>query len=264
MQETQTNITPDHSLASLSVTRAGASRVFYRHGLDFCCHGEVSLRDACVKSALDVEQLIAEIHSEERVVASFARWDEEPVDALIDYLLSRFHEAHRLELPRLHAMATKVEKVHGEKSTCPLGLADHLLKMADELELHMLKEEEVLFPLIRAGRGRMAAMPVQVLELEHKDHGENLIRLRELGRDFQAPEEACGTWRALYLGLAELESELMQHIHLDSRPRRDRVGRAPDDRRRHPRWPAGLAEHRRSASRFDLGPRRLPGTGLVS
>jgi len=216
MQDTDTKITPDHTLAHLSVTRAGASRIFYRHGLDFCCHGQISLRDACAAEQLEVETLIAEIEAEERTAESFERWDELPLDALIDHLLARFHEPHRAELPRLFEMATKVEAVHGEKASCPKGLAQHLQKLADELELHMQKEEQVLFPLIRAGRGRMAVMPVQVLEQEHRDHGENLARLRELAHDFVPPEEACGTWRALYLGLAELESELMQHIHLEN------------------------------------------------
>jgi regulator of cell morphogenesis and NO signaling len=216
MQGTETTITTDHTLAHLSVTHAGASRVFYRHGLDFCCHGQISLRDACEAKGLDATKLVEEIRGEERGDDSFARWDEQSPDALIDHLLGRFHEPHRAELPRLLAMASKVEQVHGEKDACPTGLTSHLERMSEELELHMQKEEQVLFPLIRDGRGRMAAMPVQVMEREHRDHGQNLVRLRELAHDFEPPEEACGTWRALYLGLAELESELMQHIHLEN------------------------------------------------
>lgn len=216
MQNTHAPITPDDTLAALSVQRAGASRVFHRYGLDFCCHGQISLLDACAAEQLDAGRLIEEIQGEERADDSFERWDEQPLETLIDHLLDRFHEPHRAELPRLLAMARRVEEVHGEKASCPEGLANHLEKMAQELELHMQKEEQILFPLIRAGRGRTAAMPVQVMELEHRDHGENLIRLRQLAHDFDPPEEACGTWRALYLGLAELESELMQHIHLEN------------------------------------------------
>lgn len=216
MQTTDKLITPDHSLAHLSVTRAGASRVFYRHGLDFCCHGQVSLRDACSAEQLDVQAMIEEIHGEQRTDELFEGWDEQPLDALIDHVLARFHEPHRAELPRLVAMATKVEAVHRKKSSCPQGLARHLGRMAEQLEVHMQKEEQVLFPLIRAGRGRMARMPVQMMEQEHRDHGKNLVRLRELASNFVPPQEACGTWRALYLGLAELEHELMQHIHLEN------------------------------------------------
>jgi regulator of cell morphogenesis and NO signaling len=88
--------------------------------------------------------------------------------------------------------------------------------MRDELESHMQKEEHVLFPLILAGRGALAAAPIRVMEREHEDHGRNLERLRELAHDFAPPLDACGTWRALYLGLEELEREIMEHIHLEN------------------------------------------------
>jgi regulator of cell morphogenesis and NO signaling len=209
-------ITRAHNLADLAVTRAGASRVFHRHGLDFCCNGRVSLEQACGQKGLDVDALIDEIQREELAHESFDRWDEAALESLIEHLLTHFHEAHRAEVPRLVEMAHKVESVHGDKASCPKGLAQHLEKMHEELELHMQKEEEVLFPLIRSGRGPMAAMPVQMMEQEHRDHGANLARMRELAHGYEPPEEACGTWRALYLGLAELESELMHHIHLEN------------------------------------------------
>ena len=215
--QTSSAITPQTTLAHLAVTWAGASRVFHRHALDFCCHGQVSLDEACERRGLTVERLIEEIEAEERQGEdSFERWDEESLPALIEHLLSQFHESHRAEVPRLTAMAHKVESVHGEKPACPTGLASFLERMHQELELHMQKEEEVLFPMIQAGRGRMAVMPVQAMEQEHEDHGANLARLRKLAHDYTPPEEACGTWRALYLGLAELERDLMHHIHLEN------------------------------------------------
>ncbi len=113
-------------------------------------------------------------------------------------------------------MAHKVERVHASKNDCPRGLAEHLEYMARELEQHMLKEEELLFPMILAGDGALAAMPIQVMEQEHQDHGKNLTRLHALARGFEAPDEACGTWQALYLGLRELEAALMRHIHLEN------------------------------------------------
>lgn len=212
-----TTITPDDTLADLAVTRPGASRVFHRHALDFCCNGRIALRDVCAREGLDLDALMAELESEvQRSPEGFERLDDRPLDEVIDHLLAHYHEPHRAELPRLIEMATKVERVHGEKASCPQGLAKHLTRMHEELLLHMQKEEEVLFPLIRAGNGRMAGMPVQVMEQEHQDHGENLAQLRALAHGYQPPEEACGTWRALYLGLDELESELMQHISIEN------------------------------------------------
>jgi regulator of cell morphogenesis and NO signaling len=216
MNTTSSPITPATTLAELAATRAGASRIFYRHSLDFCCHGRVSLAEACEKKQLALDELIRAIEAETPLATDFRRWDEQPIPALVAHLLERFHAAHRAELPRLLDMARRVERVHADKPSAPRGLAEHLEHVAEELEAHMQKEEQVLFPLILSGRGRMASMPIQVMEEEHVDHGRNLARLRELAQDFTPPEEACGTWRALYLGLAELEQQVMEHIHLEN------------------------------------------------
>jgi regulator of cell morphogenesis and NO signaling len=211
------DLSPERTLADLAVSVAGASRVFHRHGLDFCCHGKVSLANACADRELEVDALIAELEREERNDDTrFQSWDDVDLDALIAHILTRYHEPLRAELPRLIAMALKVENVHSEKPACPRGLGSFLQFMQSEIESHMGKEEEVLFPLIISGLGTQAKMPVMVLEREHDDHGQNLAKLRELARNFEAPPEACGTWRALYLGLAELERELMEHIALEN------------------------------------------------
>jgi regulator of cell morphogenesis and NO signaling len=216
MTLTTSPITRKDTLADLAATRAGASRVFYRHGLDFCCHGRISLEEACAKKQLDVDALVREIEAQVPTAMDLERWDARPIAEVIQHVLDHFHAAHRAELPRLLEMARKVEQVHADKASCARGLADHVARMADELEMHMQKEEQVLFPMVLSGRGRMAAMPIQIMEEEHEDHGRNLAELRVLTHDFTPPEDACGTWRALYLGLAELDEQLMQHIHTEN------------------------------------------------
>ena len=119
-------------------------------------------------------------------------------------------------LPELIALATKVESRHADKPTCPKGLAALLGAMQDEVLDHLAKEEQMLFPMILAGQGRFAVGPVQVMEHEHDEHGRNLALLRTLTGDFVPPAGACTTWRALYLGLRQLDQELMEHIHLEN------------------------------------------------
>ncbi|MEW6271874.1 MAG: hemerythrin domain-containing protein [Thermodesulfobacteriota bacterium] len=106
--------------------------------------------------------------------------------------------------------------MHGAKPSCPRGLAAHLATMSEEVEGHLAKEEQVLFPLIVAGVGERARMPMHVMMLEHEDHGESLRRTRELTANLVPPPEACTSWRALYLGLEQLEAELFEHIHLEN------------------------------------------------
>lgn len=204
------------TLAELAVTHPAASRVFYRHGLDYCCHGKRPLEAACAERGLSPEAVLDEVAAEERVATPAARWDDRPLAELIEHLVGHYHRRLREELPALVEMAAKVERVHADKPSCPRGIASHLEAVHQAVLDHLAKEEQVLFPIIAAGHGRRAGGPVHVMEMEHEDHAANLRRTRELTADLVAPDEACATWRALYLRLGALEAELMEHIHLEN------------------------------------------------
>lgn len=203
------------TLASLATRLPGASRVFHRHRLDFCCGGQRSLEAACLAKGLDPLALLAELEREEARPED-GDWSRAPLSDLVDEILVRYHDPLRTELPELFAMARKVEAVHAEKAGCPRGLAAHLAQVIQDVELHLEKEEQVLFPLITGGRGAHASVPVSVLEREHDEHAADLRKTRELTGDLIPPAEACTTWRALYLRLAQLERDLMDHIHLEN------------------------------------------------
>ena len=204
------------TLADLAVTSPGATRVFLAHGLDFCCHGRRPLAEACAEKGLDPKGILGEIAAEERPAEDLTRWARRPLPELLAFIESRYHASLRTEIPALIAMADKVEQVHADKATCPRGLATHLRTMQGAVEDHLDKEEQVLFPLIRSGRGRGASAPIHAMEDEHVDHSRSLARLREVTADLTAPPEACTTWQALYLRLRRLSDELMEHIHLEN------------------------------------------------
>jgi regulator of cell morphogenesis and NO signaling len=204
------------TLADLAVTHPAASRVFHRHGLDFCCHGRRPLAEACAERGLAASGVIEEIKGEETVAPDLTRWDERPVAELVHHIVDFYHQRLRVELPELLSLAAKVERRHAEKASCPRGLRAHLEEAYPAVVEHLAKEEQILFPMILAGRGRMAAGPVHVMEAEHDDHAESLRKIRRLTDDLRAPEEACPTWQALYLRLTGFEAELMDHIHLEN------------------------------------------------
>lgn len=207
---------PTETLAELATTHAGAASVFYRHGLDFCCGGRRTLADACGARGLDPVTVLADVEREAAVADHARRWDLEPLPDLIAYIVDVYHQRLRETLPDLIRMAAKVEMKHEEKPACPRGLALHLATMREGVLEHLDKEEQVLFPMILRGHGRLAVGPVHVMEIEHDEHGRNLQEMRRLTGDMQPPEYACPTWRALYLGLQQLERELMEHIHLEN------------------------------------------------
>ncbi len=206
----------EQSLGQLACDIPGASRVFHEFNLDFCCGGQKTLRDAALGKGLDPVQIAEALHLLQDSAARQQDWRDEPSEALIAHILTRYHARHREQLPELIRLACRVEQVHGARSSCPNGLADHLRDMQQELEGHMLKEEQVLFPMLQQGLGRRAAPPIHVLRLEHEQHGEALEKLLVLTDHITPPADACNTWRALYRGLSEFRDDLMQHIHLEN------------------------------------------------
>ncbi len=208
-------MTTSSTLAELATTHPAASRVFQRYGLDYCCSGRQPLDDVCNAKGLDPTAIIHAIEAEETSI-DLPRWDAAPLPDLVQFIVNRYHAALRTELPALIALAERVETWHAEKAACPRGLHALLNTVHQEVLEHLVKEENVLFPMILAGHGYMTAMPIHVMEAEHEEHGRNLARIRALTANLTPPPDACATWRALYLRLGELETELMDHIHLEN------------------------------------------------
>lgn len=208
----------DQSLGQLARRISGATRVFDAHHFDFCCGGNQSLRAAASAAGVDVAPIVMELQAlEARATGGREHdWGQSTPKELVDHILTRYHAVHREQLPELIRLARKVEQVHGQRADCPVGLADHLSTMAQELESHMRKEEDVLFPMIARGQGAMAGTPITVMRMEHDDHGIALRRLEEMTDGFTPPRAACTTWRALYAGLKTFREDLMAHIHTEN------------------------------------------------
>jgi regulator of cell morphogenesis and NO signaling len=195
-----------------------STRVFARHGIDFCCGGGRPLDEVCTERGLDAAVVLSEI---QEVLAAPqdapTNWSAVPLTDVIRHILDAFHAPQREELSRLEAMARKVHAVHREKDPVRLGeLVQVVAALRTELEQHMAKEEQILFPIIANGRGAMAARPIAVMEAEHEAAGAMLRRIRHLTDDFLLPEGACNTWRALWHGLEAFERDLHEHVHLEN------------------------------------------------
>lgn len=200
-------------LGKLATQISGATRVFHQYKLDFCCGGQQSLAEALHKRGLETGPVLAALQAlQQKPLAK--DWRQAPANELIDYILQRYHDKHRQQLPELIRLARRVEQVHGDSPDCPTGLADHLDAMLQELESHMQKEEQILFPMLR--QGIYPAGPIHVMQQEHLQHGDELAKLDELTDEIRLPPGACNTWTALYLGLRELKEELMEHIVLEN------------------------------------------------
>ncbi|SDL97455.1 regulator of cell morphogenesis and NO signaling [Oryzisolibacter propanilivorax] len=206
-------VDPAMAIGQIAVELPGATAVFRRLKLDFCCGGQVSLRQSAAEKGLDLQALVDEL-------SALQRPDSAP-DAgtpaeLVGHIVSRYHEVHREQLPELIRMARRVEAVHRANPDVPAGLADALEAMHEELLMHMHKEEAILFPMLQRGGNPFVTQPIGMMRAEHTDHGEALEHLARLTGDMIPPPGACNTWRALYGGLAQFADDLVNHIHLEN------------------------------------------------
>lgn len=203
----------DRTVGEIAARLAGASGVFRRFGIDFCCHGDVPLAEAAARRHLypaAIEAALGELDP-------LAVPDAPPeTGALIDHIQTRYHQVHRRQIPELIALSRKVEAVHADHPDVPRGLAEVLHRIQGELEVHMKKEELILFPAMRRQAADRIAAPIAEMRHDHDDHGAFLAELARLTHDHTVPKDACRSWQALYAGTAQLQADLMEHIHLEN------------------------------------------------
>ncbi len=203
------------TVADLVRAQPAAVRVLQRHGIDFCCGGKRPLAEACALAGVPTDLLLDEVTAAGTTVT--LTWAALAPAALCEAVMTRFHAPLAAELPRLLAMAERVLLVHGHKDPDRLeALATTVSALSDELQPHVIAEEAGVFALIRGGDFAAATAQVTALEAEHVAVGGLLLQLRHLTDGFTPPPGACGTWRALYQGLAELEAETHEHIHVEN------------------------------------------------
>jgi len=215
----------ESTLAALATQLPGAAGVLRRHQLDFCCRGTQTLAEACARRGLDPASIAAELSAlaqdpSEPTLELLARLS---AAELVDHIERRYHEPLRPDLAHVLTLAVKVERRHGGHPDCPHGLAVTLERAAIDLESHLAKEEQVLFPAVRRGATGLTG-PVSVMLAEHEEHGEMLGQMRRLARSFQPPEGVCSSWRALYLDASRLERELREHILIENHLLFPRIG----------------------------------------
>lgn len=228
MSHTATVFTPagtpmsDRTVGEIVAERPSQARVFQAFGIDFCCQGGRTLREACAVKKIEIESVLEQLEA-----GNAEKTEPEnnpallPPVELIKYIVETHHEYLRNELPRILAMSERVSKVHGGHTASLTEVYEIYCEMADELAEHINKEEQILFPAIQSLCERNSTAmpidgPVAVMLQEHGDVGGALAQIRDLTNDYTAPPEACNTYRALFAGLAELEEDLHTHIHLEN------------------------------------------------
>jgi regulator of cell morphogenesis and NO signaling len=206
------------------------AQVFKSMGIDFCCGGKKTIAEVCEKKGIDpeeVERRLSSVKGEEtNSETDFQKWD---MGFLTDYIVNTHHQYVKDNTSFILEIAQKVARVHGDRHPELIRVAEIFSRIARDLTLHMVKEEKILFPFIKelayykkigsavqeADFGRVST-PIQVMELEHEQAGEDFEAIRMLTANYTLPPDACSSYTILFKKLDEYENDLNRHVHLEN------------------------------------------------
>lgn len=224
-----TTLSPQTPLGQLVAQRPARSRILDQLQIDYCCGGKQSLAQACTAKGLDPDTVLHMLHAFDaahRTPEPETDWTRASLTELADHIEQTHHEYLRRELPRLQAMVRKVTAVHGPNHPSLLELEGVFAAFVGELESHTMKEEQLVFPMIRqidAGElpaanhcGGSLEEPIRAMESEHDDAGQALARINHLTNGYTPPDGACNTFVATLDALRELEADMHRHVHKEN------------------------------------------------
>jgi regulator of cell morphogenesis and NO signaling len=219
------------TVGEIAAEMPSATREFEKLGIDYCCGGGRTLDQACAEANIPLDEALAKL---EKSLASTRNdagkdWQKLLLADLIGHITTTHHAFVREESPRIQALAAKVVGVHGNRHPELRQVQEIFAALAEELRVHLMKEEQMLFPYISlmeesvlAGEPAPPAMfgtvanPVRMMTQEHDGAGYALRSLRSITSNYSIPQDACISYRTLYQALQDFEADLHQHIHLEN------------------------------------------------
>jgi regulator of cell morphogenesis and NO signaling len=232
LEKKDMSISATRTVKELAIEVPGATRVFDKLGIDYCCGGSRTLGDACAAAGLPSDEVLARLELASRVSNApnkEKQWSDDSLAALTNFIVNKHHIFTTQELDRLQALLAKVRSVHGERHPELLEIEGLFSNLKADLTLHMKKEEMILFPYIgeledaiASGRRVPPAMfgtvknPIRMMRSEHDTAGEILRDIRKLSSNFAVPADACISFQTFYQAMEALEQDLHQHIHLEN------------------------------------------------
>lgn len=222
----------DETLGEIAIKDLRKAQVFKKYGLDFCCGGKKTVKEACAEKGIDATKVEQELQSVDSNTASIGRplpYNDWSLDFLADYVVNTHHSYVKKTIPDLSAYAEKVAKVHGGRHPELFEINELTQQVCEELAAHMVKEEGVLFPYIKQmvasensgaasqnGNSHLIQTEVDTMEEEHEVVGNALDKIREISQNYLLPEDACASYKFLFRTLDEFEDDLHIHVHLEN------------------------------------------------
>ncbi len=217
--------TPINDFIAGDVRRTG---IFEDLGIDSCCGGHRTLAEACAEKGINPEtvltRLMADPTESDSVAALVDGMDGSLAEA-VDHLLETHHKYLKEALPRLATLLDKVVNAHVERHPELTTVRELFGELRADLEPHLMKEEQVLFPIIKVleTSGGNADFhcgsvlnPIRVMQAEHEQALTLFEKIRATTRNFQMPEDGCQSYQLLLTGLDEMEIDTHLHIQKEN------------------------------------------------
>ncbi len=215
-------IVPSMTLAEIVTLHPSLAADLERRGLDYCCHGLRTLAVAAAEAGLDPDAVAREL-SAVSIDEPPAAWASLDPAGLVDHIETVHHRYLWLELPRVSALVDKIVAVHGASHPELSEVARLYGELRADLEPHLRREEQVLFPRVRqqaldapwqAAAGDTDC--IAELAAEHDAVGSLLDELRRVTSGYATPADGCATYAACYRALAALEEDTHLHVHKEN------------------------------------------------
>lgn len=221
----------DETLGQLAANDLRKAEIFKKYGLDFCCGGKKTVKEACAEKGIDVTKVEQELQHADQVATSSRPlpYNEWNLDFLADYIVNTHHSYVKKNIPDLRAYASKVMNVHGHRHPELIRVHELVEAVSAELTTHMMKEESILFPYIKtlvaaknsgepSERNPFGSVrnPINMMEMEHEMAANAMDELREVTDNYAVPSDACASYRLLFKQLQEFEDDLHIHVHLEN------------------------------------------------
>jgi regulator of cell morphogenesis and NO signaling len=169
-------------------------KIYMDYGVDFCCGGNRTVKEAVEKDTDKVDELIldAEKALEEASMVSVdsqnLKLSDLSSEQLVNRILSKHHSYLKKELPVISNLMSKVLMVHGGNHEELFEIHKLFGQLKTDLESHLVKEEVMLFPKLKENDSNSKSL-ITELEDEHDVAGDALHKLTELTDHFTLPED---------------------------------------------------------------------------
>lgn len=213
------------TIAEIVAQNFQTAAIFNKYGIDFCCGGKKSLKNVCDEKSLNITTLIDELNRVSTRTNNAENYNAWSLTFMIDYIVQVHHQYIYDSIPIIKQYADKVTSVHGHKHPELEIIRNLFYEVAHQLETHLPKEEQILFPFIKKAEANNDVHsatigniqnPIKMMEIEHEHVGDIFHKIASLTNHYKIPNDACNTYQVYFLKLEEFDNDLHKHVHLEN------------------------------------------------